>query len=320
MVNGVASYHTQLSGSTAAALHYKCLSRVTASLTCRVLKIPRIGYYGDFGIILPESLMKNAFGVFASFNKALIIISKEKKSGYGALTEFLGMVIRFRNDGGSVLASLPLAEEKIQELVKMIEEPAGQNAASLARLQKLAGRLRFTRTAVMGRFGRAAVRAGGGVLSPVFRGRLRCRVRVNPAIMPRLVLSYQEPEASEPFRFYSDATGDGKLASATFAPRSKSVLPGLLKGASEEEPNTLAASTNPMYIYELFAMVASVFQLREQLIGKRAILFADNEAACAALTTGAAKVSEGLLLAYAPWAIAAEHDVRGTGRKGFRLG
>ena len=36
--------HTQLLGSTAAALHYNCLSRVIASLACRVLKIPRVGY------------------------------------------------------------------------------------------------------------------------------------------------------------------------------------------------------------------------------------------------------------------------------------
>ena len=56
-------------------------------------------------------------------------------------------------------------------------------------------------------------------------------------------------------------------------------------------------------------MVASVLQLRGQLAGKRAIPFVSNEAACAALTTGASKVPGTLLLAYALWAIAAEHDV-----------
>ena len=56
-------------------------------------------------------------------------------------------------------------------------------------------------------------------------------------------------------------------------------------------------------------MVASVFQLREQLTGKRAILFVDNEAACAALTTGTSKVPGALLLVYALWAIAAERDI-----------
>ena len=56
-------------------------------------------------------------------------------------------------------------------------------------------------------------------------------------------------------------------------------------------------------------MVASVFQLREQLTGKRVILFVDNEAACAALTTGTSKVSGALLLVYALYAMAAEHDI-----------
>ena len=42
---------------------------------------------------------------------------------------------------------------------------------------------------------------------------------------------------------------------------------------------------------------------------KRAILFVDNEAACAALTTGTSRVPGALLLVYALWAIAAEHDI-----------
>ena len=117
--------------------------------------------------------------------------------------------------------------------------------------------------------------------------------------MPRLISSYEDPEASGPFRIYSDATGGAIFASATFAPRSTSALPILLKGASDGELNALAAATNPIYIYELFATAASALQLREQLTGKRAIHFVDNEAACAALTTGAAKVRGALLLVYA---------------------
>ena len=77
---------TRLFGSTAAALHYNCLSRIIASPTCRTLKIPRIGYYDDLGIISPECLIKDALGVFASFNKALSVISKALTTG--ALPEF----------------------------------------------------------------------------------------------------------------------------------------------------------------------------------------------------------------------------------------
>ena len=108
---------------------------------------------------------------------------------------------------------------------------------------------------------------------------------------------------------YSDSTGGGVLAITTFFPRSNSAAPILPNRATDGELNALAASTNPIYIYELFATVASIFQLREQLTGKRAIVFADNEAACAALTTGTAKMPGALLLVYAIWAFAAQHDI-----------
>ena len=107
---------------------------------------------------------------------------------------------------------------------------------------------------------------------------------------------------------YSDSTGGGVLAITTFFPRGNLAAPILPNRATDGELNALAASTNPIYIYELFAMAASICQLREQLTGKRAILFVDNEAACAALTTGAAEVPGALLSVFALRAIAAQRD------------
>ena len=173
------------------------------------------------------------------------------------------------------MASLSLSQEKILKLVKMIEELSCQHSAALAHLQKLAGKLRFTQTAIMGRFGRAALRPvyeliskGGGTLSRSLRQCLRWWVRVLPTITPRLIVSYVERGDSEPFRIYSDATGEGALASICFPPQAASALPVLLKGSPSGELDALAASTNAIFIFELFAMVASVFQLREQLTGK----------------------------------------------------
>ena len=107
---------TQLFGSAAAALRYNCLSRVIASLACRILEIPCVGYYDDFGVILPECLVKDGLAVFTSFNKALMIISKDSKSEYGTLLEFLGLTISFRNDGSPTLASLSLPRKKYKNL------------------------------------------------------------------------------------------------------------------------------------------------------------------------------------------------------------
>ena len=141
-------------------------------------------------------------------------------------------------------------------------------------------------------------------------------MRVLPTVMPRLIAGYHEIEGAEPFRIYSDATDEGSLASIFFFPQDYSALPVLLKGSSSDELNALAASTNAIYIFELFATAASVLQLREQLTGERAILFVDNEAACAALTTGTSRVPGALLLVYAPWAITAEQDIRVLDGKG----
>ena len=147
----------------------------------------------------------------------------------------------------------------------MIEELSCQHSAALAHLQKLAGRLCFTQTAIMGRFGRAALRPiyeliskNGGKLSRSFKLCLSWWVKVLPAITPRLIVSFLETEDSEPFRIYFDATGEGALASICFAPPSKLSLPILSKGSSSGELSALAASTNAIFIFELFAMAASV--------------------------------------------------------------
>ena len=71
---------TQLFGPTAAVQRYSCLSRVLASLTCGALKVSRIGYYDDFGVISPECLIEPALDVFASSLKAFVIIPQENKS------------------------------------------------------------------------------------------------------------------------------------------------------------------------------------------------------------------------------------------------
>ena len=75
---------------------------------------------------------------------------------------------------------MSLAPEKIQKLVELVIELADREAASLGTSEKLAGKLRFTQTAVMGRFGRAALRPiceliakGGDRLSRDFKDCLR---------------------------------------------------------------------------------------------------------------------------------------------------
>ena len=69
------------------------------------------------------------------------------------------------------------------------------------------------------------------------------------------------------------------MAGIALLSRNFEELPVLSKCAASERPGTLAASTNPIYFYELFAMAATIFQMREQLTGERAIRFVRKEAA-----------------------------------------
>ena len=79
---------TLLFGSTAAVLHYNCLSRVIAPLACRAHKIPRKGYYGDFGMVVPESFVGLALHTFTGFNEALLTILKERNRNLGLFRIF----------------------------------------------------------------------------------------------------------------------------------------------------------------------------------------------------------------------------------------
>ena len=50
------------------------------------------------------------------------------------------------------------------------------------------------------------------------------------------------------------------MASIAFLPQDFQELPGLLEGAAGDELNTIAVSTNPIYIYELFATAVTIFR------------------------------------------------------------
>ena len=57
----------------------------------------------------------------------------------------------------------------------------------------------------------------------------------------------------------------------------------------DEQLARLAKSTDKIYIFELFAAVSTVSALKNEVRGKKLILFVDSESACADLTGGAAR-------------------------------
>ena len=55
---------TQISGETAAVLRYRRFARVIASLVRRALKLPRVGYFEDSGMVSPIEIMDEHSDVF----------------------------------------------------------------------------------------------------------------------------------------------------------------------------------------------------------------------------------------------------------------
>ena len=104
---------TQLFDSTAAALHYKCLSRVIAPLARRVLKLPCVGYYDDFAIVTPRILIDKALEAFTKLNDLLLIILKKRESETERALEFLGIAVHFAIFYNETIASLQLSKCRI---------------------------------------------------------------------------------------------------------------------------------------------------------------------------------------------------------------
>ena len=130
-----------------------------------------------------------------------------------------------------------------------------------------------------------------------------------PAKVPRLIMSSRENDAPNPVRIYPDATGEGSLASLRFLSVAARPRRSPLRTQAKWKLRGVAEISNRMYICELFAAVATIFQLRVKQWGRKAILFVDNEAASAASTRGAAGNKVTLMLVFTMWSPAAQYDI-----------
>ena len=147
---------------------------------------------------------------------------KKRESEASSFLEFLGLSASFRGDGGDAIAILALPETEIRRLVESVRDMSQQDSASLAALQKLAGKVRFAQRAIIGGIGRAALNSfyellakKGGALPRSVKDCLRSQELALPAIAPRLLVSLRCTNPADPLRLYSDATEAGKLASAS---------------------------------------------------------------------------------------------------------
>ena len=77
-----------------------------------------MGYFGDSCIAVPKVLAKAALRFCTRIDDALFVEPKRHKSEASPFLEYSGLNVSFRDDGGDVIASLTLPEEKIAKLVE----------------------------------------------------------------------------------------------------------------------------------------------------------------------------------------------------------
>ena len=198
--------------------------------------------------------------------------------------EFPGLSAGFRGDSGDMIGSLALSENEIAKIVELVEEMAIKEPVAAAAFQKLAGELCFTQTAILGTFGRAALKPiykliakKGEDIPRSVKGCLRWRAFVLPTMAPRLISSLRHTYPADPVRICSVATGAGKLASISLFSRDARPQPTLLVALADEKLQAFKATSNKLYIFALFSAAASVFQLRDKFRVREGILFAGTK-------------------------------------------
>ena len=68
-----------LFGATSAVLHYNCFPRLLAVLANRIFGIPLIGYFDDFGALVPADVIRHALSTFERFCNSMGIALKNPK-------------------------------------------------------------------------------------------------------------------------------------------------------------------------------------------------------------------------------------------------
>ena len=174
---------TQLFGSIAAVLRYNCLSRIIASLICRILLIPTLGYFDDFGFFVHTPDEAEAMRDLTEFLAIIGMELKTDKSVIGSSDIFLGLAAYFPRPANGMSLAISLPREKARRWAKLIHEIITSMNMSHSTLESLIGRLSFAQTAVFGRFARAMTKPlYAKLFSP----------RYHP---PTIATSYSQPTA-----------------------------------------------------------------------------------------------------------------------------
>ena len=292
-------------------------------MICRLLLIPTLGYFGDFGFFARSSGEKEAFAAVTEFLDMLGIELKAEKSVIGATNVFLGLTAFFPrpSNGMSLVISLP--REKAHHWARMIQTIIANDTVPHATLESLIGRLSFAQTAVFGRLARAMMKPlytklyaprFPPQLSPALVRNLQRWATTLLSMRPRVAtLSRSGPD----WVIYTDAAYEeapnGAHIAAVFlkpemGPRGRQIEL-ILDSAPGPMDIEFFRPTSVIFGLELAAAALAIFSERKRLSGKAVTLYIDNNAALAALINGDSSSLAAFYLVDSLWRLVTAHNI-----------
>ena len=149
---------TMMFGAIAAVLHYNVFSRLLSEIVSKLLGIPLLCFFDDFGAVIPLTLAARALSTFTAFCSKLGIQLKEEKSEWGAKVTFLGLQGFFPCRAYNFQLSVSLTPEKALSRAAEIQSFVERRSISSSELEKLIGKLGFSQTNLFGKFARTQLR------------------------------------------------------------------------------------------------------------------------------------------------------------------
>ena len=285
---------TMMFGAIAAVLHYNVFSRLLSEIVSKLLGIPLLCFFDDFGSIIPASLAEKALSTFTSFCSKLGIQLKEAKSEFGQRVTFLGLSGSFPCRANNFTLEVSLPPDKAAKWSNEVKLHMKAGMISSSELEKLIGKLGFSQTNLFGKFARAQLR----LLYKKFYAR-SYRSKLSPEELKNLswwaaVLSSLHPRIPRPSNcrpdlvVYTDAALLSRLlAAVVLSPTPSSFSASLLLVSSTPQAWMKKFNRkNPIIGMELLAPLALLWGFPKLLRGKRINLYVDNDTVSNALIRG----------------------------------
>ena len=202
------------------SFHYNCFARALAVLMNRLLGIPVLNYFDDFGALVPEPLGDRALWMVGNTSSVLGAPMKTIKSLVDTQLTFLGLLGSFPGPQRGLLLSIELPQGKIAKWSQIIRDHIAGGRITSKHLEKLIGKLSFTQTSVFGRFGRTLLialhyklkeRPYSEILSP---RELDILSRRSQAIATHIARTVEIKPKFPEFVIYTDATTSTRITAA----------------------------------------------------------------------------------------------------------